>query len=82
MIYVIAGNYTQFRDFQTWNYKYNGGTFNDCRYVRDMYDLRGLGPDTTFVVYGTWQERNDVHEIHEMIHHILSMPKKKETPVW
>lgn len=78
MIYVIAGNYSQFRDF-CWR---NDLTPRHAKYVGSMYDLRGLGPDTQFAAYGTWQERKDIHQIHETLHYILSKPAKKETPVW
>lgn len=72
MIYVIAGNFSQFRQFE-WEYRSTHPYPDTLRYVRDCHDLRGITPHAQFVVWGTWYERKDVQEIHDVIHYILGL---------
>jgi hypothetical protein len=75
-IYVVAGNYNQFRDYCT----RKGTVGNDNKqylYVERPDSLRGLG-SIKGVYIGTWRNRPDIKEIEQRIAIIKRMMRERE----
>jgi hypothetical protein len=75
-IYVVAGNYNQFRDYCT----RKGTVGNDNKqymYVERPDSLRGLN-SIKGVYIGTWRSRPDIEEIQQQIRIIKSTMNAKE----